>query len=293
VENVLPGMQAAFVNIGLERNAFLYVDDVCAKGEGKQPIEKKLKPGEEVLVQVAKEPFGSKGARLTCQITLPGRFIVLMPTVDYIGISRRIEDPKERERLKKITEALKPKSMGLIVRTVAEGADEESLKQDIDFLAGMWLRMQGKMEKVKAPALMHQDLDLIYRIVRDLFTADIDSFAVDTPFEHEKIHGNPGVYRPLKEKVLSTGARSRFLSFTALKKRSRRPSPAKSGSCGGYLVIEQMEALTAIDVNTGRYIGKTNLAETILKTNLDAAEEIVRQIRLRDIGGIISSILLT
>ena len=289
VENVLPGMQAAFVNIGLERNAFLYVDDVCVKGEGRQPIEKKLRPGEEVLVQVAKEPFGSKGARLTCQITLPGRFIVLMPTVDYIGISRRIDDPKERERLKKITEALRPKGMGLIVRTVAEGADEESLKQDIDFLSGMWLRMQGKMDKIKAPALMHQDLDLIYRIVRDLFTVDINSFAVDTPFEFDKIMETLEYIAPhLKDKVSLYRGKEPVFEFYGIEEEIEKALSNKVWlQCGGYLVIEQMEALTVIDVNTGRYIGKTNLAETILKTNLDAAEEIVRQIRLRDIGGIV------
>lgn len=289
VENVLPGMQAAFVNIGLERNAFLYVDDVCSRGNGRKPIEKRLKPGEEIMVQVAKEPFGSKGARLTCQTTLPGRFIVLMPTVEYIGISRRIEDPKERDRLKKIVDAARPKSMGLIVRTVAEGADEESLKQDIDFLALLWRRIQGKKGKVKAPALLHQDLDLIYRIVRDLFNEDIDDFTIDTGFEYEKIMETLDYVAPdLRNKVRLYRKKKPIFDYYGIEEEIEKALSRKVWlACGGYLIIDQMEALTAIDVNTGRYIGKKNLAETILKTNLDAAEEIVRQIRLRDIGGII------
>ena len=289
VDNVLPGMQAAFVNIGLERNAFLYVDDVCSRNEGRQPIEKRLKPEEEIMVQVAKEPFGTKGARLTCQITLPGRFIVLMPTVEYIGISRRIEDPKERDRLKKIVDAHRPKSMGLIVRTVAEGADEESLKQDIDFLTRLWHRIKSKNGKTKSPTLLHQDLDLIYRIVRDLFTEDIDSFIIDTTFEYEKIMETLDYIAPnLKEKVQLYRKPDPIFDYYGIEEEIEKALSRKVWlSCGGYLIIDQMEALTAIDVNTGRYIGKKKLSDTILKTNLDAANEIVRQIRLRDIGGII------
>ncbi len=291
VENVLPGMQAAFVNIGLERNAFLYVDDTYPQGSGEEkvPIQQRIKPGQELLVQVGKEPFGSKGARLTCQVTLPGRFIVLMPTVDYIGISRRIVDPKERDRLKKITEAIKPKSMGLIVRTVAEGVDEDSLKQDIDFLSKLWMRIQGKRNKGKSPLLLYQDIDLIFRIIRDLFTDDIDSFVVDDPYEYDKIMDTLAYIAPeLKKKVFLHRESTPIFEYFGIEAEIEKALSSKVWfACGGYLVVEQMEALTVIDVNTGRYTGKTNLADTILKTNLHAAEEVIRQIRLRDIGGII------
>ena len=295
VANVLPGMQAAFVEIGLERNAFLYVDDAqlnneeTDKGKGKKTIEQLLRPGEEIMVQVIKEPFGSKGARLTRQIALPGRHLVLMPWADYTGVSRRIEDAAERERLRQLASQLRPEDMGLIVRTVAEGEDASAFQQDLTFLLSLWERTQKRYLQKSAPALIYQDLDLIYRILRDLFTDQIDQLLIDTRYEYEKILETLDVIGPqLRERVqLYQGEAPIFDVYGIEAEIEKALSRTVWLSCGGYLVFDHTEALTVIDVNTGKYIGKTNLADTVLKTNLQAAEEIVRQIRLRDIGGII------
>lgn len=295
VANVLPGMQAAFVDIGLERNAFLYVDDAVAPAEdesapkGKKTIEQLLRPGEEVMVQVVKEPFGGKGARLTRQITIPGRHLVLMPAAEYTGVSRRIEDPEERERLRQIVAELRPPGMGLIVRTVAEGQDIENFRQDLNFLLPLWERIQNRFRQKTAPFLIYQDLDLIYRIIRDLFTEQIAHMVVDTRYEYEKILEALDVVEPsLKNRVdLYTGKEPIFDTYGIEPEIERALSRIVWLDCGGYLVFDHTEALTVIDVNTGKYIGKTNLADTVLKTNLEAAVEIIRQVRLRDIGGII------
>ncbi len=296
VANVLPGMQAAFVDIGLERNAFLYVDDAFPCPEEavetprrKKTIEQLLKSGEEIMVQVVKEPFGSKGARLTRQITIPGRNLVLMPTVDYIGISRRIEDPQERERLRQLVAQLRPGGAGLIVRTAGEGQEEDYFRQDLNFLLPLWERIQDRFRQKSAPSLVYQDLDLIYRIIRDLFTEQIEQLVVDTRYEYEKILEALEYIDPaLKKKVyLYRGKETVFEEYGVETEIERALSRTVWLDCGGYLVLDHTEALTVVDVNTGKYIGKTNLADTVLKTNLDAASEIVRQIRLRDIGGII------
>ncbi len=297
VANVLPGMQAAFVDIGLERNAFLYVDDAHltddeendAKKRSKAKIEQLLRPGEEIMVQVVKEPFGSKGARLTRQITIPGRHLVLMPTVEYTGVSRRIEDSEERERLKEIVSALRPSGKGLIVRTVGEGQAEEAFSQDLNFLMPLWEKVQAQYLQKTAPALVYQDLDLIYRIIRDLFTEQIEQLVVDTQYEYEKIieileYVDSALIKKVK---LYAGDIPVFDIYGVESEIEKALSRTVWLDCGGYLVFDHTEALTVIDVNTGKYIGKTNLADTVLKTNMDAAEEIVRQIRLRDIGGII------
>ncbi|HHX75707.1 MAG TPA: Rne/Rng family ribonuclease [Firmicutes bacterium] len=295
VANVLPGMQAAFVDIGLERNAFLYVDDAylpsAGNGDsrGKKSIEQLLRPGEEIMVQVIKEPFGSKGARLTRQITIPGRHLVLMPTADYTGVSRRIEDAEERERLRQIVSALRPPGMGLIVRTVSEGVDLPVLQQDLHFLLPLWERVQARYRKHPAPCLVYQDLDLIYRIIRDLFTEEINRLVVDTRYEYEKIQETLDVIQPsLKGRVEYYRKKTPIFDFYGIEAEIERAlSRTVWLECGGYLVFDHTEALTVIDVNTGKYTGKTNLADTVLKTNLEAAVEIMRQIRLRDIGGII------
>ncbi|MCR4398098.1 MAG: Rne/Rng family ribonuclease [Firmicutes bacterium] len=301
VENILPGMQAAFVDIGLERNAFLYVDDAAVPrtddedddpGEEfrKRTIKDVLKPRQEILVQVVKEPIGTKGARVTRYFTLPGRYLVLMPMVDYVGVSRRIEGEQERDRLRKMADSIRPPGMGLIVRTVAEGKNEGDLSQDLDFLLRLWGRIQARAKNVQAPSIVHKDLGLVYRIVRDLFSAEVSRLYIDSRHEYEKVMELLDVTSPeLKGRVHLFTAKDRSLFDlygleTEIEDLLNKKVWLKSG---GYLVIDQTEALTAIDVNTGKYVGTTNLADTVFKTNMEAAREIARQLRLRDIGGII------
>jgi ribonuclease G len=301
VENVLPGMQAAFVNIGLEKNAFLYVSDaVSSRTNGEEDeilesiknvsIKDVLHQGQPLLVQINKEPIGTKGARVTTHITLPGRYLVLMPDVEYVGVSRRIENDKERERLKSIAEKARPKGMGLIVRTVAEGKDEDELVQDAKFLARLWKKIRGKDKSASPPTLLHRDLGLIERMIRDVLSEEVDRFVIDSKNEYERVLDLVEIISPeLKNRIELFHLRDGNI-FDAygieqeIEKATKRKIWLK---CGGYIVIDRTEALTAIDVNTGKYVGSTSLASTVLKTNLDAAVEIARQIRLRNIGGII------
>jgi ribonuclease G len=299
VANVLPGMQAAFVNVGLSRNTFLYVDDALENVEGVDDLPDKVgkstaikdvvKPGQEVIVQVSKEPFGTKGARVTRHITLPGRLVVLMPTVDYIGISRRISDPRERERLKQIVNDSRPKGMGFIVRTMAENCSEAELQKDILFLHRLWMRVRKRAKGAKAPALLHKDLTLLYRIIRDVFDSDVLRLIVDSSEEYESILSLLEDINPqLKDRVFLFQQNRPVFEIFGLETQVERALNRKVWlKCGGYLVIDHTEALTSIDVNTGKYVGSTNLADTVLKTNLEAAREIARQLRLRNIGGII------
>ena len=294
VENVLPGMQAAFVNIGEERNAFYYVDEVPQPGgeeanEGKLPIQRLLRVKDEVLVQVMKESFGSKGARLTGHVTLPGRYLVLMPGFNYVGVSRRIVSQEERERLKKEMEGLHPSNMGVIVRTAAEGADTDSLKNDLQNLLQIWQKINNLFPKVKAPALLYRDPALIYRIVRDLFNDHVIQLIIDNEEQYNKIMEHLDCFSPhLKERMVYYDKRQPIFEHFAIEEEIERSLNRMVWlKCGGYLVFDETEALTAIDVNAGKYTGKSNLEETILKTNLEAVEEVARQIRLRDIGGII------
>jgi len=297
VENVLPGMQAAFVDIGLERNAFLYVDDIYfnesleerTQAPSRAPIEEILKSGEEVLVQVTKEPFGTKGARLTGQVTIPGRYLVLVPGVEYVGVSRRIEDAEERERLKKLTGEMRPDNVGLIVRTVAEGVEDSSLQQDLQFLLRLWQRIKSRYIQKTAPAVLYQDLALPSRTARDLLTDEVDTFLVDDYYEYEKIKENLEISSPqyLSKLQFYEDQQPVFEKFGIEKEIQKALERVVRLKSGGYLVIEETEALTVVDVNTGRYVGKNRLSETVFRTNLEAAREIARQIRLRDIGGII------
>ena len=296
VENVLPGMQAAFVDIGLEKNAFLFVEDALPPRTGGEDdtgsshpnITDVLKEGQEVLVQIAKEPIGTKGARVTTHITLPGRYLVLMPTVDYVGISRRIEDEKERERLREVAERVKPLHMGLIVRTVAEGLTEEELQQDVSLLTRLWKKVQNRGHHGPVPNLIHKDLELVQRILRDLFTEDIDNLIIDSRYEYEKVLELMELTSPeLKNRVNLYEQDNLFEKYGVEEEIERILKPRVWLKCGGYIVIDQTEALTAVDVNTGKFVGSTNLADTVFKTNLEAAVEIARQLRLRNIGGII------
>ncbi|ACV64057.1 ribonuclease, Rne/Rng family [Desulfofarcimen acetoxidans DSM 771] len=297
VENVLPGMQAAFVDIGLDKNAFLYVEDALPS---RNPEENRnsldlcanigdvLKQGQDLVVQIVKEPIGTKGPRITTHITLPGRYLVLMPTVDYIGISRRIADEQERERLKELAARVKPRDMGLIVRTVAEGVSEEELAQDVNVLAKLWRKIINRSNHGPVPNLLHRDLELVHRILRDIFTEDVDRLIIDSRYEYERVLELLDIIDPqLKIKVSVDERENLFEEYgieMELEKAVKRKVWLK---CGGYLVIDQAEALTAIDVNTGKFVGSTNLEDTVLRTNLDAALEIARQLRLRNIGGII------
>lgn len=301
VANVLPGMDAAFVDIGIERNAFLYAGDVLPEAGEELPTTKKeaakggqhikdlLKVGQEVLVQVVKGPRGTKGARVSTRISLPGRYLVLMPDADNIGISRKIEDKNERDRLKKIADRIRMKGFGFIVRTEAEGKGEKELRHDLDFLLRMWRQILDRMKTTPAPGRVHQDLSLIYKTIRDIFGADVRKMLIDSPMEYEKALEVVNLISPKqRSKIMlyddSAPIFERFSLETEIDRLLKRKVWLKSG---GHVTIDQTEALTTIDVNTGKFIGSTSLSDTILRTNLEAAAEIARQLRLRDIGGII------
>ncbi|RJR20440.1 MAG: Rne/Rng family ribonuclease [Desulfobacteraceae bacterium] len=319
VVRVLPGMQAAFVDIGLDRTAFLYVADVHkdfsemermmlrnshdqeeffqdTNGEyptGRQQmqllIEDLLHEGQDIMVQVAKEPFGSKGARVTGHISLPGRHLVLMPTVNHIGISRRIEDKAERERLKALMQEIRPEDTGFIVRTVSEDATKEKLKAEMDFLLKLYASIQAKMQKGSNPGLLYRDLSISLRAVRDLFTNEVDRLIIDSADEYQNIVDFIATFAPgLASSVeLYEGREPVFDAFGIEMDISRAMEKKVWLKSGGYIVIESTEALTAIDVNTGSYVGARNLEETILKTNLEAVKEIAYQLRFRNLGGLI------
>jgi ribonuclease G len=307
VVKVLPGMQAAFVDIGLEKAAFLYVSDVYGGMEDYEEmgflgiempaylppssqIEDLLSEGQEVLVQVSKEPLGTKGTRITSHITLPGRYLVFMPTVDHVGVSRRIKDERERRRLREILQSIKPPSSGFIVRTASEGAEPEEIRNDMEFLLHLWNNIQKKRENSTAPSLIHNDLTMILRVIRDILSPQINRIIIDSKEEYETIISFINTYMP-KQKYEITLYEKKEPIFEAygiemeIDKILGRKVWLKSG---GYIVIDMSEALVAIDVNTGRYVGKRNLADTILKTNLEAAKEIAYQLRVRNIGGIIT-----
>ena len=298
VQNVLPGMQAAFVDIGLERNAFLYAGDVFTPGDAYDELEEKipetrkigdmLKPGQSVLVQVAKDPIGTKGARVTTHLTLAGRSLVLMPTVEYVGVSRRIDKEEERTRLRKIIKELKPKDVGIIVRTASAGRTKEAFQEEIESLQKLYQDILDKSQKVKAPKLLHEEQSLLFRTVRDLLMKDVDRVFVNDTAAYDKIREIADVMAPkLKPRILfkdSEALFDRYETESKIEKALARKVWLKSG---GYLIIDRAEALTVIDVNTGRYVGKDNLEKTITAANCEAAEEIALQLRLRDIGGIV------
>jgi ribonuclease G len=292
VRDVLPGMQAAFVDIGLEKNAFLYVDEVVT-GDGsvevpKRDISQLLTPGQQVVVQVLKDPMGTKGARVTTDVTLPGRFLVLMPFSEFVGISRKLPEV-ERERLHTLITGAAPQGVGLIVRTAAAGASDKDLLADLDFLQRLWRRVQHQAGEALAPEVIYTEMDLALRFTRDAFGEDFSRLVVDDRATYDKLvsflkKSSPHLARRLslyRERVpLFDFAGVDGQIDAVLERTVRLPS-------GGYIAIDQTEALTAIDVNTGSFTGRKSLEETILRTNLEAATEAVRQIRLRDIGGII------
>jgi ribonuclease E len=292
VQNVLPGMEAAFVDIGKGRNAVLYAGEVNYNEEdldGEAPrIEKALKPGQAILVQVTKDPIGAKGARLTTQVSLAGRYLVLQPEDSTFGISRRLPEA-ERIRLREILKEVRPKGLGLIVRTAAEGADADDLRADLTRLQTRWETIEHKAKKASPPAVIYQEPELVVRVIRDIFSPDFVELVVDAPelFERVKTYLEEVAPDLLPKVRAHDGRLALFEQYRvteqihkALERKVWLPS-------GGSLVIDQTEAMTVVDVNTGKYVGKSNLEETVVATNLEAADEIVRQLRLRDIGGII------
>lgn len=301
VSSVLPGMQAAFIDIGYERNAFLYVGDAVSQREYAEEedeiyqdvkcgsIDEILRPGQEITVQVIKEPIGSKGPRVTTHITLPGRHLVLLPNAEYTGVSRRIENENERSKLKKIAEKLKPKGMGLIVRTASEGKSEDDFTHDLNFLVKLWDSIKQKEVSGVIPRCIHKDLNLVYRTVRDLFNLDIDRFVINDRSQYSKVLELVEMISPaMKYRVEYFNKSYDLFEYYQIESKINRALARKVWlKCGGYIVIDRTEALTVIDVNTGKYVGNSNLEDTVLKTNIEAAKEIAKQIRLRDIGGII------
>ncbi len=345
VTRVLPGMQAAFVDIGLEKAGFLHVSDFLggveafgsmaqvmgeedvetepvaeedgaaltrpesdgagqalppepSRGRGRRPaaaqrlrlpIEQQLHRNQEIMVQIAKEPMGTKGARLTSSISLPGRFLVYMPTSNHLGLSRRIESAEERARLRALLNELRPGQGGFIVRTACEGLSRREVQRDIAFLTKTWESIVKKSEKTGSPAMLYSDLDVALRTVRDLFASEVDRLWCDEPQAYGRIVQFVQTYMPrLRARVqLYDGAEPIFDQFKIEPQIERALDRKVWLKSGGYLVFDQAEALTAIDVNTGRFVGKKSQDETVLRTNLEAVDEVVRQLRLRNIGGII------
>ena len=298
VDNVLPGMEAAFVEIGLEKNGFLYVDEIVVpelegRRHGKK-IQDLISRGQDVLVQAVKDPMKSKGARLTTEISLPGRFVVYVPSGEGLGVSRRLEDD-ERIRLRDIVKALDVKKAGVIVRTAAEGASAEDIERDLVFLQRLWKEIETRAKSAKAPALLYEEAELPLRVVRDLFTDDFERLLVDDERTQKRIVGYLKKTSPhMAERVVRHREKAPLMDAygvdaeirSTLSRRVDLPS-------GGYLVFDYAEAFTVIDVNTGRFVGSrgktsgSRLEDTITKNNLEAVKEVVRQLRLRDIGGII------
>jgi ribonuclease G len=296
VKRVLPGMQAAFVDIGLERTAFLHVSDLAQavrqNGEETPDIRRYLHEGDELLVQIQKDPLGSKGARLTTQISIPSRYLVLLPDGAGAGVSVKIEDEAERDRLKQLVTRLMTEqgvAGGYIVRTAGEGAGEAALAADMQFLARLWQSVQEKAKTVAAGTLVHGDLPLVMRILRDLLGTEVERVRIDSREGWQQLVIFARQFVPEMEPriELYEGEGPIFDLYgieDELARALERRVPLKSG---GHLVIDQTEAMTTVDVNTGGYVGHRNLEETILKTNLEAAQAIARQLRLRNLGGII------
>ena len=291
VQNVLPGMEASFVDVGIGRNGVLYAGEVGIAGdEGEEVprIETVLKSGQSILVQVTKDPMKSKGARLTAQISLAGRHLVLVPNAGTVGVSRRLPDG-ERERLRDIAHELRPDPHGLIVRTAAEGVKEEDLRRDLERVLEAWAAIEKKAASSKAPALIYEEPELELRVIRDLFNSSIAKAIVDDRELEEKLRDyirstTPDLDHRLElydgELPIFEEHRVAEQIRKSLDRRVWLPS-------GGHIVMDRTEAMTVVDVNTGKFVGKTNLEETVFKTNQEAAVEVARQLRLRDIGGII------
>jgi ribonuclease G len=300
VQNVLPGMGASFVDIGLGRNAFLYVDDInktplnigdveITGGRSGWTINEKVSKGDDVLVQIVKEPRGLKGARVSTNISLPGRYLILMPTGKYSGVSRKIESAEERNRLKGVMKAIRPEGMATVVRTAAGGVSNAELIADLGVLIRMWHGILENYKSAPTPSLLHKDMNLVYKAARDFITPDVQNVWIDDPEEAERVRDFMRLLGPQyveRIKPYPTGV-ALFADYKIDEEVSKLMKPTAKLPSGGSIVIETTEALTVIDVNSGKFTGGKNLDDTIVKTNIEAAAEIARQVRLRDIGGII------
>ncbi len=302
VARIVPGMDAAFIDIGLEKSAFLYVGDILLDNMMyeefenlefpvvvNERIEGVLEDGQELIVQVSREPIGQKGTRVTSKITLPGRLLVLMPGTEHIGVSRRIEQEEERKRLAAVLKEVCPKGFGLIGRTASEGKTQDELAGDLIFLKRIWDSILDKAKNVRAPSILHQDLGIIFRVIRDLHSHNLKKIIVDDTFVFEKIEGFLKDYLPEEGcEVSYFDEKDPVFEVYGIEIEIAKLSQKKIWlKSGGYIVLDYTEALTVIDVNTGRYLGKKELEDTILRTNLEAVKEIAYQVRLRNIGGII------
>jgi ribonuclease G len=315
---ILPGMQAAFVDVGLEKAGFLYVADIYNYyddyremfqgshddllfdeienfeeifSEKSTYIQDLIQEGQEILVQIAKEPLGTKGARLTSHITIPGKYLVLVPNLRHVGVSKKICNEEERERLKNIIKDIQgDDNFGFIARTASEGATREELNDDRDFLVKIWNEIRKKYEKVKAPFLLYRDLTLVFRLIRDFYSADISEIIIDNKENFKKVKKFIDTYLPkFKNKLTlyNEEGESLFEKFNIEVDYSKLFNKKVWLKSGGYIVIDKTEALTSIDVNTGKFVGKRELEETVFQTNVEAAKEIAYQLRLRNIGGLI------
>ncbi|CAH9063244.1 Ribonuclease G [Pseudoalteromonas holothuriae] len=300
VSRVLPGMQAAFVDIGLDKAAFLHASDIVnsasfEEGVDEQPVKKVqdirelVKQGQYIMVQVVKDPLGTKGARLTTDITIPSRYLVFMPDATHVGVSQRIETEQERARLKEIVSQYNDENGGFIVRTAAEGAIEAELQHDAEFLKKLWQKIVSRRKKTSKAAILHEDLTLAFRTLRDYVGEDMERIRVDSKLTYQELKSFTEEFVPLLGRTLEyyPGERPIFDLFdveTEIQKALHRKVELKSG---GYLIIDQTEAMTTVDVNTGAFVGHRNLEETIFNTNVEATSAIARQLRLRNLGGII------
>jgi len=294
VKRVLPGMQSAFIDIGLERSAFLHVADIRENridGEPDQPIEKVLFEGQSVLVQVIKDPIGSKGARLSTQLSFAGRLLVYLPQESHIGVSQRIEDETERDTLRNRLQQVLPQEHkgGYIIRTMAEGASDEELRTDVAYLDKLWHKLQQRAQQLGAPALLYQELDISLRVLRDFVGPDTSRILVDSRDTYQRMQAFAAEFSQDALERLShyVGVRPLFDLYNIEEEIERALSRRVDLKSGGYLIIDQTEALTTIDVNTGGFVGGRSFDDTIFKTNLEAAQVIARQLRLRNLGGII------
>jgi ribonuclease G len=287
IENVLPGISSAFVNVGYEKNAYLYVTDVVSDAKERH-IEKMLQRGASIMVQVAKEAIGTKGMKVTMDVSLPGRYLIYMPKSTHVGVSKNIEDASERDRLRRVIEELQPPG-GVIVRTEAEGAEDRELRHEMRYLMRLWENVQNKAESSQPGSLIHRELGLTFQVARDLLTDDAKIFLIDDPEEFKDVKGFVEMLAPeLADRVQPYTGRTPILEAFGVERElatlrlQRIDLPS-----GGYIIIQEAESLCAIDVNTGKFIGHKSQEETVTATNIEAAAEVARQLRFRNIGGII------